>query len=303
MALSSLFRLSLFQVKNIVHSNAKLEFTALSVLGAAQHLLPKTQPFHTSASDFGVMKFLKKGIDVKKYTMRPLPLQKSGGRGENGRIQTHGVGGGAKHHYRMVDFKKDGPREGHPLEEKVCYVRYDPCRTADIAVVATGEKRRYILASQNMKAGDIIKTSRNIPRIPVRAYEGDSHPVGALPVGTLVHNLEIYEDDFGRIARAAGTSAQLVRKIGDKCILRMPSKREICISQHCMATVGRVSNIDHDKEHIGSPQRSRWLGIRPQSGWWHRKTGYNGRKIRPIPPMKTYSKPPPPKPDSHKYSF
>lgn len=137
----------------------------------------------------------------------------------------------------------------------------------------------------------------------MRAYEGDSHPVGALPVGTLVHNLEIYEDDFGRIARAAGTSAQLVRKIGDKCILRMPSKREICISQNCMATVGRVSNIDHDKEHIGSPQRSRWLGIRPQSGWWHRKTGYNGRKIRPIPPMKTYSKPTPPKPDSHKYSF
>lgn len=118
-----------------------------------------------------------------------------------------------------------------------------------------------------------------------------------------MHNVELFPNAGGVIARAAGTSAQLVRKIGDRCILRMPSRREINIAQECMVTLGRVSNIDHNKEHIGKAGRSRWFGIRPQSGWWHRKTGYNGRKIRPIKPTKTYMKPPAPKPAVYKFSL
>ncbi|KAL5014194.1 hypothetical protein ScPMuIL_008464 [Solemya velum] len=224
----------------------------------------------TSAAALGKMKFIKQGIDISKYTMKPLPLPKSGGRGHDGRIWTNHVGGGHKQRYRMIDFRRSA-QKGAPCIERVMRVRYDPCRTADIAVVAGGSRKRYILASQNMKEGDLIKSSAEIPRIAVKAEEGDAHPLGALPLGTLVHNVELYPGAGGCVSRAAGTCAQLVRKIGDRCIVKMPSKREINLSQECMATVGRVSNVDHNKEQIGSPGRARWLGIRPRSGWWHRK--------------------------------
>eukprot|EP00916_Digyalum_oweni_P022054 GHVL01036601.1.p1 GENE.GHVL01036601.1~~GHVL01036601.1.p1 ORF type:complete len:293 (+),score=16.08 GHVL01036601.1:150-1028(+) len=258
---------------------------------------------HTSSRLDGRVKFIKQGIDINKYTMRPLPLIRSGGRGHDGKIWTHGVGGGHKKNYRMIDFKRMGPAEGEPLVEQVQKVRYDPCRTANIAIVAGGNSKRYILASQNMKAGDLIKTSGKVTRIAVRASEGDSHPVGSLPLGSVVHNVERYTGEGGTIARAAGTSAQLVRKIDDRCILRMPSKREINVSQECMVTLGRVSNVDHNKIPVGKAGRNRWFGIRPQSGWWHRKTGYNGRKIKPIKPTKVYLKPPSAKPAIHKFTF
>ena len=130
--------------------------------------------------------------------------------------------------------------------------------------------------------------------VSVRASEGDAHPVGSLPIGSIVSNVEVIPGAGGVKARAAGTSCQLLRKVGDRCILRMPSKREIDISQQCMATVGRVSNIEHNKQHIGSAGNARRMGIRPKSGWWHRKTGYNGRKIRPLKPVKVYTEPTPP---------
>lgn len=261
-----------------------------------------SRSLHSSSSLQGKLKFIKQGIDVNKYTLRPLRLLKSGGRGHDGRIQTHGVGGGHKQNYRMVDFKRVGPQDGEPLIERVQLVQYDSCRSADIAIVAGGERKRYIIASQNMKTGDIIKTSGKITRIAVRAAEGDAHPVGSLPLGSIVHNVELFPGAGGIIARAAGTSAQLVRKVGDRCILRMPSKREINVAQECMATLGRVSNINHNKEHIGKAGRNRWLGVRPQSGWWHRKTGYNGRKIRAIKPTKTYLKPHSAKPPMYKFT-
>ena len=137
----------------------------------------------------------------------------------------------------------------------------------------------------------------------VKAEEGDSYPVGSLPLGTLVHCVEMYPGEGGKIARAAGTCAQLVRKVGDRCFLKMPSKREINVANNCMATVGRVSNVDHNKEHIGSAGRARWFGVRPQSGLWHRKTGYNGRKIKPIKAAKVYTEPKPPSPVVYKYTF
>lgn len=129
----------------------------------------------------------------------------------------------------------------------------------------------------------------------VRPKEGNAYPVGALPLGTIVHNVEKYVGEGASFARSAGSSAVLVRKVGGRCIVKLPSKREINIAEKCMVTVGRASNVNHNKEIIGSAGRARWFGIRPQSGWRHRKTGYNGRKIRPIPPMKNYDKPPPEK--------
>ncbi|XP_076447750.1 large ribosomal subunit protein uL2m-like [Babylonia areolata] len=285
----------------LLQSSGKLMVQpSLKPTSSTSHYLSRC--LHTSGSLNGKMKFIKQGIDTTKYTMRPLPLPRSGGRGHNGRIQTHGVGGGNKKYFRMVDFKRVGPTEGEPLVEQVLSVRYDPCRTSDIAVVGGGNRKRFILASQNMKPGDLIKTSGKLTRMAVRAAEGDAHPVGSLPLGSVVHNVELYSGEGGVIARAAGTSAQLVRKVGDRCIVRMPSKREINISQDCMVTVGRVSNMDHNKKIIGKAGRNRWFGIRPQSGWWHRKTGYNGRKIRPIKPTKTYLTPPPPKPGLHKFA-
>ncbi len=115
--------------------------------------------------------------------------------------------------------------------------------------------------------------------------------MGSLPIGTLVSCIERFPGDGGKVARAAGTMGQLVRKTGDTCVVRMPSKREICVSSKCQATVGRVSNIEHNKHKLGKAGVARWMGIRPRSGRWHRKTGRFGRKIRPIKPMKIYNKP------------
>lgn len=128
----------------------------------------------------------------------------------------------------------------------------------------------------------------------VRASEGDAYPLGSLPVGSLVNCVEMYPKEGGFFARAAGVTAQLLRKQEDKCIVRLPSKREICVSNECVATLGRISNMDHSKRIIGKAGRNRWLGIRPKSGKWHRKTGRFGRKIKPIKAMITYDKPLPP---------
>ena len=122
----------------------------------------------------------------------------------------------------------------------------------------------------------------------MRAEDGNSYPVGSLPVGTLINNLELYPDGGALVARAAGTTAQIIRKSEDKCIIKLPSKRLISVELHCVATVGRVSNEDHDKRVIGKAGRNRWLGIRPKSGLWKRKTGRFGRKIKPAKPVKAY---------------
>ena len=127
----------------------------------------------------------------------------------------------------------------------------------------------------------------------VRPVDGDVYPLGSLPLGTLVCCVEKYPGAGGEVARAAGVSSLIVRRVGDKVVvLRMPSKREIEVSAECTATVGRVSNVDHNKRVIGKAGRNRWLGIRPKSGRWHRKTGRSGRKIKPPKSAIVYTKPP-----------
>ncbi|PIO11984.1 hypothetical protein AB205_0083550, partial [Aquarana catesbeiana] len=155
----------------------------------------------------------------------------------------------------MIDFQRlnyEPGREDTPFQEKVMEVRYDPCRSADIALVAGGKRKRWIIATENMKNGDLITSSGHIGRMAVLAQEGDAHPLGALPIGTLINCLEVLET--------------------------------------CVATVGRVSNVDHNKRIIGKAGRNRWLGIRPSSGLWKRKGGWAGRKIKPLPPIKSYVK-------------
>uniref|UniRef100_A0A8C5WJC9 Large ribosomal subunit protein uL2m n=1 Tax=Leptobrachium leishanense TaxID=445787 RepID=A0A8C5WJC9_9ANUR len=224
-----------------------------------------------------------------------LPARRPGNLsvGIPGRIRVHGIGGGHKQLYRMIDFhrlKYEPGKDNIPFQEKVVEVRYDPCRSADIALVAGGKRKRWIIATENMKAGDLISTSGHIGRMAVSAQEGDAHPLGALPVGTLINSLEVLPGKGAQVIRAAGTCGVLLRKVNGTAIVQLPSKRQIQVLETCIATVGRVSNVDHNKRILGSAGASRWLGIRPSSGLWHRKGGWAGRKIRPLPALKSYVK-------------
>nr|CAG4648214.1 EOG090X0COM [Moina brachiata]SVE93240.1 EOG090X0COM [Moina brachiata] len=226
-----------------------------------------------------------------KYTTRKLKLMKLAGRDpKTGRVVVATLGGGQKLDYLWVDNNRNGPKEGPPLVEKVIKIIQDPCRSAWVALVAGGEQPRYIIATSSMKPGDLISTSGHIPRIAIRPKEGDAHPLGALPVGTEVCCVEKFPGEGSFVAVTAGSHAVLLRKVGDRCIIQLPSKQEISVKQECMATVGRVSNPEHSSIPIGSAQRLRWLGYRPRSGLWHRKDGRFGRKIRPLPPIKVMEK-------------
>ncbi|XP_064302632.1 large ribosomal subunit protein uL2m [Phalacrocorax carbo] len=226
-----------------------------------------------------------------KYTVRPIGMKKTGGRDHTGRIRVRGIGGGHKRRYRMIDFQRLRYEEGappQPFTEKVINVRYDPCRSADIALVAGGSRKRWIIATENMQPGDIIKNSSHIGRMAVSANEGDAYPLGALPIGTLICNLESHPGKGAQYIRAAGTCGVLLRKVNGTAIVQLPSKRHMQVLETCVATVGRVSNVDHNKRVIGKAGRNRWLGKRPHTGLWHRKGGWAGRKIKPLPPMKSY---------------
>lgn len=235
-----------------------------------------------------------------KYTTEKLPIRKLGGRHpETGRVVVRTIGGGMKRYFRWVDYKRIGPEtvSETPLQERVYQVRYDPCRTARIALVANGDHKRWLIATEGTKVGDIITTTSHIPRIPVRPKDGDAHPLGALPIGTRVHSIEKYPNDGAGWCRAAGASAQILRKVGKRVIIQLPSKREMAVSEKCMAVVGQVSNADRMTRFypIGCPRRMRRLGHRPKSGFWHRKDGYCGRKVRPLPPVKEFELTKPPK--------
>lgn len=227
-----------------------------------------------------------------EYTVKPLEVTNLAGRDPvTGRVVAKGIGGGIKHKYHWIDWVRDGPTEGPPQEEKVIQIMEDGCRTAHIALVAVGEKLKYILATENMKPGQILKSSRELPRIPVRANEGDAYILGALPAGTLVHCIEKEPGQGGLYIHAAGTFGTILRKQDDRVIVQMPSKRQFSFNQYCMAVVGRLSNVDHGDTPIRSPQRNRWLGNRPRSGLWKRKDGRHGRKIKPPKPVKLITNP------------
>lgn len=185
------------------------------------------------------------------------PLKKSGGRNTNGHITSRHRGGGHKRFYRMIDFKRD--KRG--IEGKVASIEYDPNRSARIALIQyrDGEKR-YILAPDGMKTGEIVSAGPN-----VEIKVGNAMPLGNIPVGTFVHNVELQSGRGGQIARSAGSSVQLMAREGKFAQLRMPSGEIRSVPVECYATIGVVSNIDHENISLGKAGRSRWLGIRPQS--------------------------------------
>ncbi|GFO23216.1 50S ribosomal protein l2 [Plakobranchus ocellatus] len=279
-----------------MHNNIRQFHSTPSLLKNFSSRIPKN-------TKIGLWRF-ESHVDPSKYTLTPLKVAKTGGRGPDGRIWVHKIGGGDKVVYRMRDMKREGPKDSEPLAERVNAVMKDETRSAHLAVIAGGNKKRYIVASENMKPGDIIKTSGKISAMPVRASEGDAHPVGSLPLGTLVHCIERFPGEGATVATAAGTFGVYLRRIGDKCVIRMPSKREMVVSQECMVTVGRVSNIDHHKtKKMTKAGDNRRRGKRPNSGWWQRKTGYHGRKIRPMRPPMVYEKPSEEKPEVFRYTL
>jgi len=201
---------------------------------------------------------VQKNDDItKKDPERSLlaPLHKKGGRNNRGRITMRHRGGGAQRLYRVIDFK----RNKLSVPGKVAAIEYDPNRNARIALIhyLDGEKR-YILAPKDVKVGDTI----------VAGPESDIRPGNALklkdiPVGTMVHNLELEPGRGGKLVRAAGTSAQLMAKEGKYAYVRMPSGELRLILQECMATVGQIGNEDYENVSLGKAGKTRWLGRRP----------------------------------------
>jgi large subunit ribosomal protein L2 len=188
---------------------------------------------------------------------KPLtePLHKSGGRNNRGELTVWWRGGGHKRLYRVIDFKRD--KSGIP--GKVATIEYDPNRSARIALVnyADGEKR-YILQPAGVKVGDTVVAGENVDILP-----GNALPLRNIPLGTMVHNVELRVGKGGQIARSAGSAVQVVAKEGDYASLKMPSGEIRRISIDCLATIGQVGNLDHENISIGKAGRSRWLGKRP----------------------------------------
>jgi len=185
-----------------------------------------------------------------------VTLKKSGGRNSFGRITSRHIGGGHKQKYRIVDFRRD--KRGVPA--KVASIEYDPSRSARIALLhyVDGEKR-YILAPLNLKVGDAIIASADADIKP-----GNALPLRAIPLGTIIHNIELKLGKGGQLARSAGTFAQLMAKEGKYAQVKLPSGEVRIVLQDCLATIGHVGNIDHENVSIGKAGRSRWLGKRPK---------------------------------------
>lgn len=183
------------------------------------------------------------------------PLKKSGGRNVHGRITVRHRGGGHRRQLRMVDFKRD--KVGIPA--KVAAIEYDPNRTARLALLnyADGEKR-YIIAPLDLKVGDTVLSG---PVAEIRP--GNSLPISNIPVGTMIHNIELYEGRGGQLVRSAGGSAQLLAKESDYAQVRLPSGEVRLIRQACTATIGQVGNVDHGNIKLGKAGRKRHLGVRP----------------------------------------
>jgi large subunit ribosomal protein L2 len=183
------------------------------------------------------------------------PMHKTGGRNVNGRITTRHRGGGHKRRYRLIDFKRT--KDGIPA--KVHSIEYDPNRSARIALLhyKDGEKR-YILAPVRLRAGQMVESGAAVDIRP-----GNAMPLKAMPTGTTVHNIELRPGQGGKMARSAGSSAQLVAKEGGKALLRLPSGEMRRVPEDCRATVGQLGNVTHEIESGGKAGRSRWLGKRP----------------------------------------
>lgn len=190
----------------------------------------------------------------KSLTIR---LTKTGGRNQQGKLTVRHRGGGHKRLYRIIDFKRT--KDGIPA--RVATIEYDPNRSARIALLnyADGEKR-YILAPNGLKVGDVVESGAEADIKP-----GNALPLKNIPLGTIIHAVELKIGKGAQLVRSAGTSAQLMAKEGDYALLRMPSGEIRRVHVNCRATIGEVGNLEHENITIGKAGRSRWLGRRPET--------------------------------------
>jgi len=218
-----------------------------------------------------------------------LPLRKRAGRNNRGVVTVRHRGGGAKRRLRMIDFKRD--KLG--IQGKVAAIEYDPNRSARIALIhyADGEKR-YILAPLGLNVDDVIMAGEGAEVKP-----GNALPLGSIPDGTLIHNLEFQPGKGGQIVRSAGTGAQLLGKEGKYSLVRLPSGEVRRFLSDCLATVGQVSNVEHQGVRLGKAGRIRLLGRRPQvrgsamTPRDHPHGGGEGRAPRGMAPKTPWGKP------------
>jgi large subunit ribosomal protein L2 len=194
---------------------------------------------------------------TKDYPERSLIISKNkkGGRNAYGRVTVRHRGGGNRRFIRIVDFKRDK----RDIPARVAAIEYDPNRTARLALLnyADGEKR-YILAPVGLKVGDTVISGNQVDIRP-----GNCLPIANIPVGAMIHNIELREGKGGQIVRSAGSSAQLLAKEGDYAQVRLPSGEVRLVRQTCYATIGQVGNIDHSNIKLGKAGHKRHLGIRP----------------------------------------
>ncbi len=184
-----------------------------------------------------------------------MALPRKGGRNNQGRITVRHRGGGHKRRYRIIDFKRE--RWGAPA--RVASIEYDPNRSARIALLEyeDGEKR-YIIAPLGVQIGDTLESGSGADIRP-----GNALPIRNIPLGTQIHNIELYPGRGAQLVRSAGVSAQLVAKEGPRAQVRLPSSEVRFIDMDCLATIGQVSNPDHSNISLGKAGRRRWMGIRP----------------------------------------
>jgi len=214
----------------------------------------KVKPTTNGTRNMSVSEFTEITTDTPEKSLL-RPLSKNAGRNNQGRITTRHHGGGHKRQYRLIDFKRN--KDGIP--GRVATVEYDPNRTANIALIhyADGEKR-YILAPKGLEVGQTIESGENAD-IKV----GNALPLGNIPVGTIVHNIELKPGAGGQLARSAGAQAHVLGRDGKYTLVRLSSGEVRLVLTTCRATVGQVGNVDHELIRVGKAGRSRWLGIRP----------------------------------------
>ena len=184
-----------------------------------------------------------------------LPMKKSSGRNSYGRITVRHHGGGSRRKFRIIDFK----RNKLGMDAKVLTLEYDPNRSGFIALVEYEDsEKRYILAPHGLKVGDTVRAGEDADIFP-----GNALALANIPVGTFIHNIELHPGKGAQFVRSAGNLAQLMAKEGDHALVRLPSSELRRVPINCMATIGQVSNIDHENVKIGKAGRTRNMGIRP----------------------------------------
>ena len=213
------------------------------------------KPYTPSRRNMTVSAF--DGVDKHAEPVRALlePLKKNSGRNSYGRITVRHRGGGNKRKYRIIDFKRDKM----DMPATVLRLEYDPNRSAFIALVKYEDgELRYMLAPVGLKAGDVVVSSANADIKP-----GNCLPIANIPVGTVIHNVELQPGHGAQLVRSAGTAAQLMAKEGDLAQVRLPSGEVRYVRTNCTACIGQVGNLDHENVHIGKAGRKRHMGIRP----------------------------------------